>query len=131
MVRYLPCTCRMSFSPPEAILRPLEYKEKTLFGPGPSNCYPSVLEAMCRQPYGIYITEMLGVMNDITDGLKYLFQTNNKMTYAVSATGMSGMESTLVNLVEPGDKVLALESGLWGARAADLVTRMSKDDLML
>ncbi len=108
--------------PPEEIFYPLKYKEKTLLGPGPSNCYPSVLQAMCRQPYA-------KVMADVRSGLKYLFQTKNEMTFCISGTGTSGMEATFMNLLEPGDKVLSLQSGFWGARAADMVSRLSKQHI--
>ena len=117
-----------SFIPPsDTIVRPLKYKEKVLFGPGPSNCYPSVLEAMSKQPYGIMIPEMtLEVMTDVIQGLKYVFQTNNEATYCISASGMGGMEATFANIMEPDEKVLILENGLWGVRAADIVSRQSE-----
>lgn len=39
------------------------------------------------------------------------------------APGMAGMEAALVNVVEPGDRVLVLENGIWGARARDIAGR--------
>ena len=38
-------------------------------------------------------------------------------------TGMAGMEAAFVNIVEPGDRVLILENGMWGARARDIAGR--------
>ncbi len=113
--------------PANTITRPSKHKEFILFGPGPSNCYPSVLEAMSKQPYGIMIPEMTKeLLYDVREGLKYAFQTNNEATYCISGTGMSGMEATFVNILEPGDKVLVLENGLWGSRAADIIARLSE-----
>ncbi len=117
---------RALIPPAGKVTRVSIFKEKTLFGPGPSNCYPSVLEAISKQPYGIFIPEMREVMADVRDGLKYAFQTKNEMTFCMSGTGMSGMEATFMNLLEPGDKALLLKSGLWGARAADIVSRLSE-----
>ena len=37
--------------------------------------------------------------------------------------GMAGMEAAFVNIVEPGDRVLVLENGIWGARARDIAGR--------
>ena len=126
-MRVLRRFANMSFPPPASITRPFNHKEKTLFGPGPSNCYPSVIEAMAKQPYGIFIPEMVAsLMADLMEGLRYVFQTKNEVTYAISGTGMSGMEATFVNLLEPGDKVLSLCNGLWGARAADIVSRLGE-----
>ena len=110
--------------PPEEIFSPLKCKEMTLLGPGPSNCHPSVLQAMSKQPYA-------KVMADVRSGLKYLFQTKNEMTFCISGTGTSGMEATFMNLLEPGDKVLLLQSGFWGARAADMVSRLSRHNYII
>ena len=117
---------RALIPPARNVTRVFNFKEKTLFGPGPSNCYPSVLEAISNQPYGIFIPEMHEVMVDVKEGLKYAFQTKNEMTFCMSGTGMSGMEATFMNLLEPGDKALLLKSGLWGTRAADIVSRLSE-----
>ena len=40
-----------------------------------------------------------------------------------NSTGMAGMEAAFVNIVEPGDRVLVLENGIWGARAQDIAGR--------
>ena len=70
--------------------------------------------------------EVLELMSDITAGLQYLFQTNNSLTLAVSGTGHAGMEAAFVNLVEPGDRVLVLQSGIWGRRAKDVAERCGR-----
>ena len=41
----------------------------------------------------------------------------------MSGTGHAGMEAAIVNLVEPGDKVLVLKTGIWGERAKEVVER--------
>ena len=40
-----------------------------------------------------------------------------------SGTGHAGMEACIANLVEPGDKVIVGNNGLWGARVADMAER--------
>lgn len=62
-------------------------------------------------------------MDDIKEGLRYVFQTRNELTLAVSASGHGGMEAVLCNLIEPGDKVLVAINGIWGVRAADMAER--------
>lgn len=62
-------------------------------------------------------------MDEIKKGIQYIFQTQNKLTLAVSASGHGGMEAVLSNLTEPGDKVLILVNGIWGERAANLAER--------
>ncbi len=47
------------------------------------------------------------IMDEISEGLRYTFQTKSKYTLMVSGTGHAGMEAAIANLVEPGDKVRA------------------------
>ena len=56
-------------------------------------------------------------------GLRYVFQTTNSLTLAVSGTGHAGMEAAFVNVVEPGDRVLVLHGGVWGSRAREMAER--------
>lgn len=62
-------------------------------------------------------------MDDIKDGIKYIFQTKNDLTLALSAAGHGGMEAVLCNLLEPGDKVLVAVNGIWGERACNMAFR--------
>jgi alanine-glyoxylate transaminase/serine-glyoxylate transaminase/serine-pyruvate transaminase len=62
-------------------------------------------------------------MNDLQGMLRGLFRTQNEMTMAISATGSAGMETTIVNLVEPGDSVLVCINGVFGMRMADVAER--------
>lgn len=62
-------------------------------------------------------------MDEIKEGIKYVFQTKNTLTLAVSASGHGGMEAVLSNLLEPGDRVLVAINGIWGQRAASMAKR--------
>jgi len=59
--------------------------------------------------------------------LKQVFQTRNEMTLAVSGTGSAGMETCVVNLIEPGDKMLVCINGVFGARMKDVAERAGAD----
>jgi len=63
-------------------------------------------------------------MDDVREGLKYVFQTKNKLTTVVSGTGHAGMEAALLNLLEEGERILVVRNGLWGERAASLSKRL-------
>lgn len=67
------------------------------------------------------------IMDDIKEGLKYVFQTRNAVTLCISASGHAGMEAALCNLIEVGDVVLCGITGLWGKRAADMAERYGAD----
>jgi aspartate aminotransferase-like enzyme len=62
-------------------------------------------------------------MNDIQALLRFVFQTKNRFTIAVSGTGSAGMEASIVNIVEPGDAVIVGINGLFGTRLATIVER--------
>jgi alanine-glyoxylate transaminase/serine-glyoxylate transaminase/serine-pyruvate transaminase len=52
-----------------------------------------------------------------------VFQTANRLTFAVSGTGSAGMEAAVVNVVEPGDTVIVGVNGVFGGRLADTAGR--------
>ena len=96
---------------------------KLLLGPGPSNAHPRVLKAMSAPLIGHLDPDFLDVMADIKLMLQQAFQTDNHLTFAVSAPGSAGMETCLVNLLEPGDEALICVHGVFGNRMSDIVTR--------
>ena len=102
---------------------PLNPPIRTLMGPGPSDIHPRVLEAIGKPTVGHLDPYYLQIMTELQDMLRSLFQTSNEMTMAVSATGSAGMETTVVNLVEPGDSVLICVNGVFGMRMADVAER--------
>src|SRR5207253_3150067 len=55
--------------------------------------------------------------------LREVFRTKNQLTFPVSATGTAGMETCLVNLLEPGDKALVCTMGYFGNRMVDIAGR--------
>ena len=100
-----------------------ELPQRILMGPGPSDVPPSVLLAMARPTIGHLDPAFLALMDEIRDRLKTVFATDSDMTLAVSGTGSAGMETTFVNLIEPGDKVLVGINGVFGNRMADVAAR--------
>ncbi|XP_023330492.1 serine--pyruvate aminotransferase, mitochondrial [Eurytemora carolleeae] len=62
-------------------------------------------------------------MDDIKSGVQYLFQTENPMTFALSATGHAAMECVMTNMLEPGQVVLIANNGIWGIRSQDMAKR--------
>jgi alanine-glyoxylate transaminase/serine-glyoxylate transaminase/serine-pyruvate transaminase len=104
-------------------LPPLNPPIRTLLGPGPSDIHPRVLAAMARPTVGHLDPYYLEIMDKLQAGLRELFRTKNRMTFAVSGTGSAGMEATVVNLIEPGDSMLVAVNGVFGARMADVAQR--------
>ncbi len=50
-------------------------------------------------------------------------QTKNPLTFVVSAPGSAGMETCLVNLLEPGDEAVICIHGVFGTRLVDIAER--------
>lgn len=96
---------------------------KLLMGPGPSNSHPRVLEAMSKPLLGHLDPDFLDIMAQIKTYLQQFFQTQNELTFAVSAPGSAGMETCLVNLLEHGDEAIICIHGVFGGRMADIVDR--------
>jgi alanine-glyoxylate transaminase/serine-glyoxylate transaminase/serine-pyruvate transaminase len=92
-------------------------------GPGPSDVDPRVLEALARPTIGHLDPAFLDVLNQVRDLLRYTFRTKNELTFAVSGTGSAGMETCVVNLIEPGDPMLVCINGVFGQRMADVAGR--------
>jgi len=97
--------------------------ERLLLGPGPSNVSPEVLAAMAQPLVGHLDPSFLAVLDEVQANLRLLFGTANAMTLPLSATGSAGMEACLVNLLEPGDRVLVGVAGVFGGRMCDVAAR--------
>jgi alanine-glyoxylate transaminase/serine-glyoxylate transaminase/serine-pyruvate transaminase len=65
----------------------------------------------------------LGCMDDVQSLLRYVFETENRVTIPISATGSAGMEAALVNVIEPGDEVVVCINGVFGERMRDIIER--------
>lgn len=92
-------------------------------GPGPSAVAPRVLEALGRPTIGHLDPEYLRLMDTTGDLLRHVFRTENALTLAISGTGSAGMEACVVNLIEPGDRMIICVNGVFGTRMADVARR--------
>jgi alanine-glyoxylate transaminase/serine-glyoxylate transaminase/serine-pyruvate transaminase len=100
-------------------------------GPGPSDVNPRILEAMSRPTIGHLDPVFVALMEEMKDMLRYAFRTENKLTMPVSAPGSAGMEMCFVNLVEPGDKVIVCQNGVFGGRMKENVERCGGTAIMV
>ena len=104
---------------------------RTLMGPGPSDVPPQVLEALGRPTIGHLDPQFVTLMDDIKRLLQYVFQTDNALTLPISAPGSAGMEAAFVNLIEPGDKVIVCQNGVFGGRMKENVERCGASAIMV
>ncbi len=72
--------------------------------------------------------DMMALLDDIRRRLHALFHVSDEgVALAVSGTGSSGLEAALANLVQPGDRVLAIVTGYFGERLAHVCERHGAD----
>ncbi len=110
-----------SFHPPQ----------RHLLGPGPSDVSPRVLAALARPTVGHLDPAFIDMMDEVKLLLQYAFQTDNALTLPVSAPGSAGMETVFVNLLEPGDKVIVCQNGVFGGRMRENVVRSGATAIMV
>jgi alanine-glyoxylate transaminase/serine-glyoxylate transaminase/serine-pyruvate transaminase len=96
---------------------------RILMGPGPSDISPRVLAAIAAPTVGHLDPYFLRIMDEMQSMLRQVFCTENELTLAVSGTGSAGMETCVVNLIEPGDRMLVCQNGVFGGRMADVAGR--------
>ncbi|KAK9796979.1 hypothetical protein WJX73_006302 [Symbiochloris irregularis] len=101
----------------------IKVPQRLLMGPGPANAYPRVLAAQSLPLLGHMHPPFFAIMDEIQEGLRYLFQTKSPYVLLVSGTGHAGMEAAIANLLEPGETIVVGNNGIWGTRVADMAGR--------
>jgi len=105
----------------------IDMPPRILLGAGPSNSHPRVFAAMIAPTVGHLDPTFIQVMDEVSELLRYAWQTDNAFTIAISGTGSSAMEAAFANVVEPGDRVLVGVNGYFGRRMVDMAGRYGAD----
>jgi serine---pyruvate transaminase len=94
-------------------------EKEYLLAPGPTPIPPEVLLTMANPIIHHRAPAYEGILQEVREGLKYLFQTKNEvLIFASSGTG--AMEGAVSNILCAGDKVLVVEGGKFGERWANI-----------
>jgi alanine-glyoxylate transaminase/serine-glyoxylate transaminase/serine-pyruvate transaminase len=96
---------------------------RLMLTPGPSCVSPRVYRAMATSMVGHvdpWFTEFMGGVQVL---LRRVFQTENNITFPISASGTGGIETAMVNVLEPGDEGIVCVNGLFSARMAEIAER--------
>ncbi len=102
--------------------------ERLLLGPGPSPVSPAVMAALGAAPRSHLDPDVLALLDDIRARLGRTFRAGDEaLTLAVSGTGTSAMEAAVANVTEPGQRALAIVTGYFGDRLAQMLTRYGAD----
>ncbi len=93
--------------------------EPNLRIPGPTALPPSVREAGGRQMINHRGPEFAAMLGRILEGMKPFFGTTNDVVM-LSCAGTGGLETAVVNMLSPGDRVLGVSIGSFGDRFAKI-----------
>jgi alanine-glyoxylate transaminase/serine-glyoxylate transaminase/serine-pyruvate transaminase len=72
---------------------------------------------------GYFDPSMGEVTREITRLLNLIFGSTHPTTLPISGTGTAGMEAALINLLEPGDRILVGYNGYFGDRMVQIAER--------
>ena len=96
---------------------------RLMLTPGPSCVDPRVYRALATPLVGHldpWFTEMMG---DVQVLLRRVFQTQNRTTFPISASGSGGIEAAVTNPLEAGDDALICVNGIFSERMAIIAER--------
>lgn len=91
----------------------------SLLAPGPVNLHPEVRRILSLPMIHHRTPEFDQILKRVLQNLKIIFQTKNSV-FIHPGTGTGGMESLIVNTLSPDDQVLAIVSGKFGERWAEM-----------
>src|SRR5262249_48844289 len=91
--------------------------------PGPTTVSPDVLAAGARPVLSHSDPYFVGSAAKSLAGLRQVFGAPTAQPLIVGGSGTLAMEIGIVNLVEPGDRVLILETGVFARRFAQILER--------
>jgi len=93
--------------------------KQTLMTPGPVPLPPEVLDVLALPMEHHRTPEFMALFARVLENLKHVFATSER-AYIHTSTGSGGLESAIVNCISPGDHVVAIVSGKFGERWADM-----------
>ncbi len=109
----------MNRTPTDPFLPP----QRLLLGPGPSPVAQEVLTAMAQPTIGHLDPAFIGLMDELKAMTQTLFNTKNEATFTVAGPGSVGMDACVLNMIEPGDKILIARNGVFGMRMSEVASR--------
>lgn len=86
-----------------------------LFTPGPTPVPEETLLELARPVTYHRSAEAKAILAEVSDDLKYVFQTANPV-FTLTSSGTGGMESAVANTLAAGEKAILLTAGRWGER---------------
>ncbi|GAC1702186.1 MAG: alanine--glyoxylate aminotransferase family protein [Candidatus Acidiferrum sp.] len=96
---------------------------RLMLTPGPSSIEPRVYRALAMPLVGHMDPWFKGCMEETQTLMRQVFQTENRITMPLSASGSAGMEASLVNSLEEGDEIIVAVNGWFSDRMWEIAGR--------
>jgi alanine-glyoxylate transaminase/serine-glyoxylate transaminase/serine-pyruvate transaminase len=97
---------------------------RLMMTPGPTSIAPRVYQALSTPLVGHMDPWFVGtVITETQQLLRWVFQTENRVTFPLSASGSGGIEASVVNPLEPGDEAVMAVNGTFSERMALIAER--------
>lgn len=96
---------------------------RLMLTPGPSCMDPRVYRAMVTPLVGHLDPWFNNMISDVQGQLRDVFQTTNKTTFPISASGSGGIEAAVLNPLEAGDEAIICVNGHFSERMAVIADR--------
>ena len=98
---------------------------RLMLTPGPSSIDPRVYRAMATPLVGHMDPWFKGCMEETQILLRQIFQTENRITMPLSASGSGGIEASVLNSLEEGDEGIVAVNGVFSERMYEIAMRAS------
>jgi alanine-glyoxylate transaminase / serine-glyoxylate transaminase / serine-pyruvate transaminase len=110
--------------PEKKMMRELQPPQRLMLTPGPSCVDPRVYRAMAAPIVGHMDPWFTFMMDDVQELLRRVFQTQNRITFPISASGSGGIEAAVMNPLEAGDECIVCVNGAFSERMAIIAERI-------
>ena len=98
--------------------------DRLMLTPGPSCVDPRVYRAMAAPIVGHMDPWFTQMMDDVQTLLRRVFQTQNRITFPISASGSGGIEAAVMNPLDAGDECVVCVNGAFSERMAIIAERI-------
>ncbi|MGB2622482.1 MAG: alanine--glyoxylate aminotransferase family protein [Candidatus Acidiferrum sp.] len=96
---------------------------RLMLTPGPSSVDSRVYRALAAPLVGHLDPWFKGCMDDTQALLRQIFQTENRLTMPLSASGSGGIEASVLNTLEEGDEAIVAVNGVFSDRMFEIASR--------
>lgn len=96
---------------------------RLMLTPGPSSVDPRVYRALATPLVGHLDPWFKGCMDETQTLMRQVFQTENRLTMPLSASGSGGIEAAVLNALEADDEAIVAVNGVFSERMFEIASR--------